>query len=281
MGQKLVRGRTITEQDTANTRNIAVVDEAFVKRYFKPGEDPIGQVFGVDDPKYAKTYEIVGVLHTANYTDPSGHWRPPLFFVPLAQHATYDKQMIQMIDDRSHIMEAAVLQIQGGMEGLEIQVKRAFSEVDPNLTLVAIRPMEQQVADRLDQDRTVAQMMGLFGLLALVLAAVGLYGVTAYSVERRTSEIGVRIALGANRLSVVELVLKGAFMQILIGLLIGVPASIAFARLIASKLYQVKGWDPMVLSVSVLALAFCAFLASIVPARRAATTNPVTALRVE
>jgi ABC-type antimicrobial peptide transport system permease subunit len=167
------------------------------------------------------------------------------------------------------------------MEGLEIQVKRAFSEVDPNLTLVAIRPMEQQVADRLDQDRTVAQMMGLFGLLALVLAAVGLYGVTAYSVERRTSEIGVRIALGANRLSVVELVLKGAFMQILIGLLIGVPASIAFARLIASKLYQVKGWDPMVLSVSVLALAFCAFLASIVPARRAATTNPVTALRVE
>ena len=185
-----------------------------------------------------------------------------------------------MIDDRSHIIEAAVLQIQGGMEGLEVQVKRAFSEVDPNLTLVAIRPMGQQVADRLDQDRTVAQLMGLFGVLALVLAAVGLYGVTAYTVQRRTSEIGVRIALGANRLTVVELVLKGAFMQILIGLIIGVPASIAFARLIASKLYQVKGWDPAVLCVSVLALAFCAFVASIIPARRAAATNPVTALRV-
>jgi predicted permease len=281
MGQTLVRGRTITEQDTAATRPVAVVDEAFVKRYFKPGEDPVGQVFGIDDPKYAKTYEIVGVLHTANYTDPSGHWRPPLFFVPLAQHASYDKQMVQMIDDRSHIIEAAVLEIQGTMEGLEAQVKRAFSEVDPNLTLVKIRPMEQQVADRLDQDRTVAQLTGLFGLLALVLAAVGLYGVTAYSVERRTSEIGVRIALGANRASVVQLVLKGAFLQIMIGLLIGVPASIGCARLIASKLYQVKGWDPVVLVGAVVALGLCALIASLLPARRAAAVNPVTALRVE
>ena len=281
MGQTLVRGRTITEQDTASTRNIAVVDEAFVKRYFKPDEDPIGQVFGIDDPRYAKTFQIVGVVHTANYTDPSGHWRPPLFFVPLAQHATYDKQMIQMIDDRSHIIEAAVLEMQGSMEGLEPQVKRAFSEVDANLTLVGIRPMEKQVADRLDQDRTVAQLTGLFGLLALILAAVGLYGVTAYSVERRTSEIGVRIALGANRVSVMELVLKGAFLQILIGLLIGVPAAIGCARLIASKLYQVKGWDPQVLTAAVLALALCALVASLVPARRAAAINPVTALRVE
>jgi predicted permease len=281
MGQRLVRGRTITEQDTADTRPVAVVDEAFVKRYFKPDEDPVGQVFGIDDPKYAKTYEIVGVLHTANYTDPSGHWRPPLFFVPLAQHVTYDKQMVQMIDDRSHIIEAAVLEIQGSMEGLEAQVKRAFSEVDPNLTLVKIRPMEQQVADRLDQDRTVAQLTGLFGLLALALAAVGLYGVTAYSVERRTSEIGVRIALGANRASVMQLVLKGAFLQIVIGLLIGVPASIGCARLIASKLYQVKGWDPLVLIGAVVALGICALIASLVPARRAAAVNPVTALRVE
>ena len=238
-------------------------------------------MFGIDDPRYAKAYEIVGVVHTANYTDPSGHWRPPLFFVPLAQHGTFDKAMVQMIDDRSHILEAAVLEVQGGTEGLEAQVKRAFSEVDPNLTLVRIRPMEQQVADRLDQDRTVAQLTGLFGLLALVLAAVGLYGVTAYSVERRTAEIGVRIALGANRMSVVEMVLKGAFTQILIGLVIGVPASIGCARLIAAKLYQVKGWDPMVLGGAVLALGACALVASVVPARRAAAVNPVRALRVE
>jgi ABC-type antimicrobial peptide transport system permease subunit len=133
----------------------------------------------------------------------------------------------------------------------------------------------------MDQDRTVAQLTGLFGILALILAAVGLYGVTAYSVERRTAEIGVRIALGANRTSVMQLVLKGAFLQIIIGLLIGIPASILCARLIASKLYQVKGWDPAVLSTAVLALAACALIASIIPARRAATLNPVNALRVE
>jgi ABC-type antimicrobial peptide transport system permease subunit len=127
----------------------------------------------------------------------------------------------------------------------------------------------------------VAQLTGLFGILALVLAAVGLYGVTAYSVERRTNEIGVRIAMGANRGSVIGLVLRGAFLQILIGLLIGIPASIGCARLIASQLYQVKGWDPLVLGGSIAALALCALIASILPARRAASINPVMALRVE
>jgi len=281
MGQTIVRGRSLTDQDTATTRNVAVVDESFVKRYFKPGEDPIGQVFGIDDIKYSKTYEIVGISHTANYTDPSGHWRPPLFFVPLAQHAKYDKQMVQMIDDRSHIVESAVLVIHGSMEGLEAQVKRALSEVDPNLTLVDMQWMNQQVADRLDQDRTVAQLTGLFGFLALVLAAVGLYGVTAYGVERRTGEIGVRMALGADRTQIVRIVLRGAFLQIVIGLLIGIPASLGVARLIASQLYHVKSWDPLVLGGAVLSLGACALIASIVPARRAASINPVRALRVE
>lgn len=137
------------------------------------------------------------------------------------------------------------------------------------------------MADRLDQERSVAQLTGLFGLLALVLAAVGLYGVTAYSVERRTSEIGVRIALGADRTNVIGMVLRGAFLQILIGLAIGIPASIGCARLIAAQLYQVKGWDPLVLGGSVVALGLCALVASILPARRAASINPVLALRVE
>ena len=281
MGQHLVRGRTITVQDTASTPLIAVVDEAFVKKFFKPGEDPIGAHFGLNEIQYSGMYEIVGIVHTANYTDPSGHWRMPLFFIPLAQRGHFSTAMSQMIDDRSHIIEAVVLQIRGSMEGLEPQIRRAFAEVDPNLTLVTMRTMEQQVADRMDQSRSISQLTALFGILALVLAAVGLYGVTAYSVERRTSEIGVRIALGANRASVVAMVLRGAFLQILIGLFIGVPISIACARLIASQLYEVKGWDPAALVGSVGALAFCALIASVVPARRAATINPVRALRVE
>ena len=281
MGQRIVRGRTITEQDTSATRNVAVVDEPFVRKFFKKGEDPIGTHFGLNDVKSSKTFEIVGVVREANYTDPSGHWRPPLFFVPLAQHVHYEQPMAQMIDDRTHMIESVVLQMHGSTDGLEPQVRRILAEVDPNLTLIRMRTMQQQVADRLDQERTVAQLTGMFGLLALILAAVGLYGVTAYSVERRTNEIGVRIAMGANRAGVIRLVLKGAFLQILVGLLIGIPASIGCSRLIASQLYQVKGWDPLVLGGSVVALAICALLASIVPARRAASINPVIALRVE
>ena len=281
MGQTILRGRSISDQDTAATQKIAVVDESFVRKFFKKGEEPIGTRFGITDVKNSGTYEIVGVVRTANYTDPSGRWRPALFFVPLAQHVHYDDPMAQMIEDRTHMIESVVLQIQGSMTGLEPQVRRAFAEVDPNLTLNNMKTMQQQVADRLDQERTVAQLTGLFGILALVLAAVGLYGVTAYSVERRTNEIGVRIAMGANRGSVIGLVLRGAFLQILIGLLIGIPASIGCARLIASQLYQVKGWDPLVLGGSIAALALCALIASILPARRAASINPVMALRVE
>jgi predicted permease len=281
MGQTMVRGRTITEQDTNASQKVAVVDEAFVKKFFKPGEDPIGTHFGLTSVKNSGTFEIVGVVKTANYTDPSGHWRPPLMYVPLAQHVHYDEPMLQMIDDRTHLIEDAVLELHGSPEDLEPQVRRVFAQVDPNLTLTEMRTMDEQVAGRLDQQRSVAQLTGLFGILALVLAAVGLYGVTAYSVERRTSEIGVRIALGANRMNVIGMVLRGAFLQILIGLAIGIPASIGCAQLIAAQLYQVKGWDPMVLSGSVFALAACALIASIVPARRAAAINPVVALRAE
>jgi ABC-type antimicrobial peptide transport system permease subunit len=258
-----------------------VVDESFVRKFFKNGEDPIGTHFGFNDVKNSGTFEIVGVVRDANYTDPSGHWRPTLFFVPLAQRTHYDDPMGQMVDDRSHLIESAVLQLRDSTTGLESQVRNAFAEVDPNLTLVEMRSLQQQVADRLDQERSVAQLTELFGILALVLAAVGLYGVTAYSVERRTNEIGVRIAMGANRGAVVRMVLRGAFLQILIGLGIGIPVSIGCARLIASQLYQVKGWDPVVLAGSIAALAACALIASIVPARRAASINPVTALRVE
>jgi predicted permease len=281
MGQRILRGRSISEQDTASTPNIAVVDEAFVKKFFKPGEDPLGAHFGMNDAQYSGMYEIVGVVRTANYTDPSGHWRMPLLFVPLAQRAHFNTTMAQMIEERSHLIEGVILEMHGSMQGLEPQVRRAFAEVDSNLTLVSIRTMEQQVADRMDQERSVSQLTGLFGILALVLAAVGLYGVTAYGVERRTNEIGLRIALGADRTQVVAVVLRGAFVQILIGLAIGIPVSIGCARLIASQLYEVKGWDPVALGGSVVALALCALVASLVPARRAATINPVRALRVE
>jgi len=284
MGQKIVRGRSITEEDSASSRNIAVVDEAFVHTFFKPGEDPIGAHFGLDLPRYGSTFEIVGVVGNARYNWDFANREPPrpLFFVPLAQHTRYDSPMMQSVDDETHFIEGAVLQLRSqSMEGLEPQVRNILADIDPNFVLLNIQTLQEQVDSNLDQQRAIAQMTGLFGFLALVLAAVGLYGVTAYAVERRTSEIGVRMALGANRGNVIRLVLRGAFLQILIGLAIGIPVSIGCSRLIANQLYQVKGWDPLVLSVSILALGICAFMASIIPAQRAASINPVKALRAE
>lgn len=281
MGQQILRGRTLTEDDTASTQKVAVVDEAFVKRFYKPGEDPLGTYFGLDLPKYSSTYQIVGIVRDANYTDPSGNWKRPLFFVPLAQRVHYDEPLMQKLDDATHFIEGAVLKVHGRVEGLEAQVRRTLSEVDPNLTLLDLQTMQEMVSVNLDQQRAVAQLTGFFGILALVLAAIGLYGVTAYAVERRTSEIGVRMALGADRGNVVKLVLRGAFLQVAIGLLIGIPVAIACSRLIRAQLYAVKGWDPLVLGGAVVALGLCASLASIIPAQRAASINPVQALRTE
>jgi predicted permease len=279
MGQPIVRGRSITEQDTGTTRSVAVVSETFAKRFF-PNQDPIGKHFGLDLPQYNTSFEIVGVVRDAKYRDPGGPPRP-MFYAPVAQHVTYDQPVLALVDHRSHYINGAVLQLRGSAMGMEALIRRAFSEIDPNLTIINVQPLQQQVDTNFDQKRAVAQMTGLFGLLALLLAAVGLYGVTAYTVERRTSEIGVRMALGANRSNVVGLVLRGAFRQVMIGLLIGIPISIGCGHLIAAQLYQVKSWDPLVLAGSIAALGFCALVASVIPAQRAASINPVEALRTE
>jgi predicted permease len=279
MGQTILRGRSISEQDTATTRGVAVVNEAFAKRFFA-GEDAVGKHFGLDMPEYSTTFEIVGIVRDAKYQSPSRPARP-MMFAPLAQHGNYDQPVMALVDHHSHYITGAVLQLRGSAEGLESLVRKAFSEVDPNLTIINMQPMQQQVDTNFDQQRAVAQMTGMFGILALVLAAVGLYGVTAYTVERRTSEIGVRMALGADRENIIRLVLRGAFRQVLLGLIIGIPLSIACGHLIASQLYQVKSWDPLVLVCSIAALGFCALVASVIPAQRAASINPVQALRTE
>ena len=279
MGHSLLRGRTITEQDAGPTQNVAVVNETFARRFFK-GQDAIGKHFGLDLPENNTMFEIVGILRDSKYMDAHSPARP-MFFAPLAQHAVYKNPLMQTFEHRTHYITGAVLQLRGSGEGLEPLIRKVFSDVDPNLTILNVQTMQEQVDSNFDQERVVAQMTGLFGILALVLAAIGLYGVTAYTVERRTSEIGVRMALGANRSDVVKLVLRGAFLQIVIGLAIGIPISIGCGRLIAAQLYQVKSWDPVVLAGSVAALGLCALIASIVPAQRAASIDPVKALRTE
>ena len=281
-GIAVLRGRAFTAADNETTEPVAIVNEAFVKRFFKSGEDPLDQHFGLDLPENATTFRIVGVVRDAKFAG-WGLYRPalPMFYVPLAQNVDYKQDLLKAIELRSHFIGGIMLVTGAPPGALEPLLTRTLAEVDPNLTITSVRTMEQQIALSFDQERAVASLAGLFGMVALLLAAVGVYGVTAYTVAQRTNEIGIRMALGADRAKVIQLVLRGAFKRVIIGLLLGLPLAIGAGRLISAQLYGVSSWDPFALTVAACALALCAFFATIIPASRAASISPMNALRIE
>jgi predicted permease len=281
-GMPILRGRAFTAADNETTAPVAIVNEAFVKRFFKTGEDPLDQHFGLDLPEYAGTFRIVGVVRDAKFAG-WGLSRParPMFFAPLAQNFSYPDQLMKKIELRSHSISGIMLVTNVSPGALEAQLTRLLAGLDPNLTINSIRTMRQQVDLSFDQERAVASLAGLFGVVALVLAAVGLYGVTAYTVAQRTNEIGIRMALGADRPKVIQLILGGAFKRVLVGLLLGLPLAVGAGRLIAAQLYGVSSWDPLALTVAGGSLAICSFFAALIPANRAASISPMNALRIE
>src|SRR5712691_1694321 len=281
-GMPILRGRGFTAADNETTAPVAIVNEAFVKRFFKSDEDPLGQHFGLDVPEYAGTFSIVGVVRDAKFAG-WGLDRPArrMFYVPLAQSVNYPDDLMKKLELRSHFIGGMLLVTNMTPGALEPLITRMLAELDPNLTINSIRTMQQQVELSFDQERAVASLAGLFGIVALVLAAVGLYGVTAYTVAQRTSEIGIRMALGADRPKVIRLVLSGAFKRVLLGLILGLPLAVGAGRLLSAQLYGVSSWDPLALTVAAGALAICSFFAAIIPANRAASISPINALRIE
>ncbi len=281
-GIPILRGRYFARADNETTEPVAIVNEAFVKRFFKSGEDPLDQHFGLDLPENAGTFRIVGVVRDAKFAG-WGLNRParPMFYVPLAQNVEYRNDLMKKIELRSHFIGGIMLVTSLGPGALEPVLTKTLADLDPNLTMTSIRTMQQQVELSFDQERAVAGLAGMFGAVALALAAVGLYGVTAYTVARRTNEIGIRMALGADRTQVIRLILRGAFNRVLIGLALGLPLAVAAGRMISAQLYGVSSWDPVALSVAAGALAICSFLAAMIPATRAASISPMSALRIE
>jgi predicted permease len=281
-GMPILRGRDFTAADNETTAPVAIVNEAFVKRFFKNDEDPLTQHFGLDLPDYSGTFRVVGVVRDAKFAG-WGLDKParPMFYVPLAQTVDYHDERMKKIELRSHFIGGIMLVTKMSPGALEPLIIRMLAELDPNLTINSIRTMQQQVDLSFDQERAVASLAGLFGIVALLLAAVGLYGVTAYAVAQKTNEIGIRMALGADRRKVVRLILGGAFFRVLIGLLLGLPLAVGAGRLISAQLYGVAWWDPLALTLATGALAFCSFCAAIIPANRAASISPMDALRIE
>ncbi len=280
IGVPIVRGRGFTEQDTATSPQVVIVNETFVKKFF-PNQNPIGQHFGIDFVPYSGSFEIVGVFRDFKINNPRGKIRPVYLRPITQQYAGYKEPEMITGELQSMFMDSIILDFNSPPTDVESLARRTLASIDPNLPMMHLRTFDSQVAGNFDQERLVARLTSLFGLLALVLASVGLYGVMSYFVARRTGEIGIRMALGASRPSVIGLVMRGALWQILIGLALGIPAALVAGHLMASQLYQVGGYDPLALAGAIGVLALCAAIAGFIPARRAASIEPMRALRIE
>jgi predicted permease len=281
VGARMVAGRSITAEDNSTTRPVAVINEAFAKKFFGK-QNPIGQHFGPQVRRNAGTYEIVGVVDNMHYV--SWGFREParaMYYIPEAQTVHFAEADTESYELWSQNLYSIVLWAPGHPPNLAAQVRRVLADVDPTLVMYNVIPYPQVIAGAFDQQNMIASLTWLFGAVGLLLAAIGLYGVTAYGVEQQTSEIGVRMALGADRRSVIAMILRGAFWQVGIGLGIGIPAAIGTGYLIASQLFGVNPWNPLLLAGATVLLGLAALVAALIPARRAASIDPIQALRSE
>ena len=280
IGVPIVRGRNFTEQDTSTSQQVVIVNQAFAKQFF-PGQDPIGKHFGLGKPEYSGVFEIAGVFADFKMTDPRAEVHP-LFFRPISQQFTgYKEAESKAAEESSMFVNFIILDFTTAPKGAESLARKTLAAIDPGLSVFMFNSYDAEVGNNFNQDRLIARLTSLFGVLALILASVGLYGVMSYFVARRTSEIGVRMALGATRSSVINLVLRGAFSQIILGLCLGIPAALFAGHMMTTLLYGVSGYDPLAFIGATLALGLCAAIAGFIPARRAASVDPMRALRTE
>ena len=267
MGIRLLAGREFTDRDAAGAPKVVMVNEAFVQRY-AGGSNLIGRhlAFGAGN-RIVLDREIVGIVRDSKYNnlrEPSS----PFIYLPYAQQ--------ENLGGMTYFVRAA-----GNENSLGPQIRRLMRDVDANLPVVDMSSMQVEIEDSIYRDRLVAMLSSAFGLLATLLATVGLYGVVAFNVARRTAEIGVRMALGAVPRDVLRLVMKEVGWLVLGGVAIGLPAAVLLSRFVESQLFGIRARDPLVLAGATCVLAVMALLAGYIPARRAARIDPITALRYE
>lgn len=262
MGIPLVAGREFTDADNAGAPKVAIVNQRFVKKFLE-GRNPIGIHFKADKDNI----EIVGVVRDSHYSAVKQE-PPPLYYMPWRQD---DKLNDLYFYVRSAVPPSVVIP----------QIRTVMRSIDPDLPLEELRTLDEQVRQNIRSDRVVLQLAAAFAILATILAMLGLYGVMAHGVARRTREIGIRIALGAQPGSIRGMVLREMLWILGIGLAIGIPAALALSKVTETQLYGVKSFDPMVLAGAAAALTLTATLAAYLPARRASKIDPLYALRYE
>jgi predicted permease len=280
IGTPVIEGRGISDHDTATSQRVAVINQAFARKFFK-NEDPIEKYFGQTEMATPRQYEIVGVAQDARYLD-FGLDKPisPFFFVPEAQHDVLPKTGKDS-NPGSHFLHDVLMVTRPGASVSSAQIRQAMASVDPNLPIISMQTLREQVAGTFRQQRLIARLTSCFGILSLVLACVGLYGVTAYNVGRRANEIGVRMALGATSTQAPALIIRGAFALVVIGLLVGFPLALTAGQFLGSQLCGFNPYDPAAIFLAALTLGISALVASLIPALRASLISPSEALRAE
>jgi predicted permease len=268
LGTTLVAGRDFDEHDVLTGVKVAIVNEAFAKKFFD-GANPVGKLFGLlgDAGGPDPLFQIVGVVKNSKYYELREDFKPIAFF-PDAQ------------DEHPGQYANVVIRSDLPLSALVAAVKHNVAEMSPDID-VQFHPFKTQILDGLLRERLMATLSGFFGALAAVLAVIGLYGVISYMVARRTNEIGIRMALGANGAGIVRLILREALLLLGIGLVVGAGLALAAARTASSMLFGLKPYDPATLAFAITTLALVAIAASYIPARRAAGVDPMVALREE
>jgi predicted permease len=280
LGTRVLRGRAIDERDLPGARRVAVINQAFARRYFETG-DPIGQRVGLGDATRAADFEIVGVVDDVKFAGAQQREVRPMLFLPSFQTVEYADATQRSVQARSTLPRTIVVQTRAGAQNVEGGVRRALAEADPDINVLRVLPLTLQVNGNFRIQRLLSRLLAIYGGLALGLALLGLYGVTAYGVSQRRREIGVRMALGADRFGVVGTCVRGPLMQTGVGLVIGLVASVLVGQAIASQLYGVAGFDIGAFAIAIVTLLASAIVAAALPARRAASVNPSVVLRGE
>jgi len=264
LGITLKTGRVVADRDTQTAPKVVVINDTAARKYF-PGESPIGQRFGQSFETTGEM-EVVGVVSDTKYNSLRDS-APPTMYVPFSQQrAGFMTLQLRTAGDATKAVTA---------------VREAIRRVDPNLPILSVTTQSEQIERRFAQERVFAQAYALFGSLAVIIASIGLFGLMSYSVARRTNEIGIRMALGAERTHVVGMVLRESLVLVVLGVAIGTAAALGAGRFVASLLYNLAPTDPATIAASAVVMIAVSVLAGYLPARTASHVDPMVALRDE